>query len=79
MYAFQSESTLAAQNKRHIWSLSDSNEIRNYYQLVRKWTLNHLAKLAERLNCVVSTYLYGAFEGMLLSCHGHVSDRIYTL
>ena len=30
----------------HIWRLTDSNEIRSYNHLLRIWTLNHLAKLA---------------------------------
>ena len=42
----------------------DSNEIRTQNSLVRKQTLNHLAKLVKWLSCVVSTYLYGAFDGM---------------
>ena len=37
--------------------------------LFRKRTLNHLAKLAKWWSCVVSTYLYGAFDCMFLSCH----------
>ena len=54
-YAFQSVSTLCiclnakellAQNRRHIWSLSDCNGNRTQNHLVRKQTLNHLAKLA---------------------------------
>ena len=54
-YAFQSESTfysclnvkkLLARNRREIWSLSDCNWTRSHNHLVRKWTLNHLAKLA---------------------------------
>ena len=43
---------------------------------VRKQTLNHLAKLAKWLSCVVSTYLYGAFDCMVLSCHVRVSEWI---
>ena len=35
-----------AWSRRHVWSLSDSNEIRTHNHFVRKWTLNHLAKLA---------------------------------
>ena len=35
-----------AQNRRNIWSLSDSDEIRTHNLLVRKQTLNHLVKLA---------------------------------
>ena len=34
---------LLAGNRRHIWSFSDSNEIRTHNHLVRKRTLNHLA------------------------------------
>ena len=48
---------------------SDSNWIWTKNHLVRKQTLNHSAKLANRLSYVVSTYLYGAFEYMLLSFH----------
>ena len=53
-YAFQSESTLyiclnvkelLAQNKRDIGTLSDCNGTRTRNHLVRKRTLNHLAKL----------------------------------
>ena len=36
---------LFAWSSRHIWSLSDSNEIRIHNHLVRKRPLNHLAKL----------------------------------
>ena len=50
------------------------NWTRNHNHLVHKQTLNHLAKLAKRLRCVVSTYLYGAFDYMLLSCHVRVSE-----
>ena len=63
----------------HIWSLSSSNDIRTHNHLVRKQTLNHLAKLAKWLSCVVSTYLYDAIDCMLLSCHVWVSEWIYTL
>ena len=53
-YAFQSESKLysylnvkelLARSRRVIWSLSDCNWIRSQNHLVRKRTLNHLAKL----------------------------------
>ena len=63
---------LLAQSRRHIWSLSDSNETRTHNYLVRKRTLNHLAKLVKWLGCVVSTYLYDAFDCTLLSCHVRV-------
>ena len=35
---------LLAGSRHHIWSLSDSNEIRTHNHLVRKRTLNYLAK-----------------------------------
>ena len=57
----------------------DCNRIQTYNHLVRKWTLSHLAKLAKWLSCVVSTYLYDAFDGVFLSCHIHVLEWIYTL
>ena len=47
--------------------------------LVRKRTLNHLAKLAKWLSCAVSTYLYSAFDCMLSSCQVRVLEWIYTL
>ena len=47
--------------------------------LVPKWTLNHLAKLAKWLSCVVSTYLYDAFDCMFLSYHVHISEWTHTL
>ena len=40
---------LHAWSRCHIWSLSDSSEIRTYNHLIRKRTLNHLAKLARLL------------------------------
>ena len=52
---FHSESTLyscvdvkelLAQNRRDIWSLSDSNGVWTHNHLVRKRALNHLAKTA---------------------------------
>ena len=60
---------LFAQNRRDIWSLSDSNGIRTHNYFVCKRTLKHLATLGEWLSCVVSTDLYGEFDCMLLSCH----------
>ena len=88
-YEFQSESThsmvclnvkqLLARSTRHILRLSDRSVIRTNNHLVHKRTLNHLAKLAKWMNCVVSTYLYGTFECMLLSCHVRVSEWMYTL
>ena len=59
--------------------LSDCNWTRTNNHLVRKRTLNHLAKLTlKRLSCVVSAYLYGAFDCMFLSCHVRVSEWIQT-
>ena len=58
-------------------SLSDRNGIRTQNHLVRKRALNHLAKLAKLLSCVVSTYLYRAFDCMLLSCQLRISDQSF--
>ena len=69
---------LLTQSRHHIWSLSDSNVIWTHNHLICKWTLNHLAKLAKWLSCVVSTYLCFAFDCMLLSCHVLVSEWIHT-
>ena len=64
MCTFESESTLYSclnveellpRSRRDIWHLSDSNGIRTHNHLVRKRTLNHLAKLEKWLSCVVST------------------------
>ena len=48
-----------ARIRREIWMWSDCNWTRTQNHLVLKWTLNHLAKLAKWLSCVLSTYLYG--------------------
>ena len=86
-YAFQSESTLhsclnvkeiLARSRREIWSLSDCNWTRTHSHLVHKRTRNYLTKLNKWLSCVVSTYLYGAFDCMYLSCHVRVSEWIHT-
>ena len=79
IYSCLNAKELLARNMRHIWSLGDCNGIRNHNHLVRKRTLVHLAKLAKWSSCAVSTYLYGAFDCMLLSCHVRVSEWIYTL
>ena len=55
------------------------NWTRTENQLVLKRTLNHLAKLTKWLSCVLSIYLYGAFDFMFLSCHGRISEWIHTL
>ena len=46
-YSRLNDKELYAQNRWHIWSLSDCNEIRTHNQLVCKQTLNQLAKLAK--------------------------------
>ena len=87
-YEFESESTLysclnvkelLARSRRPISRLSDCKGTRTHNHLVRKRTLNHLAKLAKWLSCAVSTYLYGAFDCMFLSCHVRVWQWIHTL
>ena len=70
---------LLTRNRRDIWSLSDCSRTRTHNHLIRKRTLNHLVKLAKWLSCVVSTYLYGAFDCMFLSCHARTSEWIHTL
>ena len=48
---------------------SDCNWTRTQNHLICKRTLNHSAKLAKWLSCVVSTYQYGLFDCMFLSWH----------
>ena len=87
-YEFESEYTLysclnvkelIAPRRCHIWRLSDCNGTRSHNQLIRKRTLNHLAKLGKWLICVVSTYLYGAFDCIFFSCHVRAWEWIHTL
>ena len=59
--------------------LKESNDIRSHNHFVRQGTINHLAKVAKWLSCLLSTYLYGAFDIMLLSCHVRVSEWTNTL
>ena len=49
---------LIAPNRSNIWNLGGYNGIRTHNHLVHKWTLNHLARLAKWLSCVVRAYLY---------------------
>ena len=56
----------------------DCNWTRTHNHLVHKWTINRLAKLAKWLSCFVSTYLYGAFDCMVLPCHVHVSEWMHV-
>ena len=72
-------SKLFARSRRKVWSLSNCNQTRTQNHLVRKRTLNHLAKLAKWWSYVLSTYLYGAFDSMFLSCHVRFSEWIHTL
>ena len=44
----------------------DCNWTRTQNHLVLKRTLDHLAKLAKWLSCVLSAYLYGAFDCVLV-------------
>ena len=44
--------------------IDDCNGTRTHNHLVRKRRLNQLAKLAKSLSCVVSTYLFDAFDCM---------------
>ena len=85
-YAFQSESTLYsylnvkelfAGNRCDIRSLSVCCRTQTHNHLVCKQTLNQLAKLTKKLSYVVSTYLYDAFDSMLLSCHVRLSEWIH--
>ena len=63
------ENSIRSYPSRFVGSIlnNDCNGYRNHNHLVRVRTLNHLAKLAEWLSCVVSTYLYDAFDCMFLS------------
>ena len=58
---------------------NDCNWTRTQNHLVHKRTLNHLAKLTKWLSCVLSTYLYGVFDCIFLSCHVRVLEWIHTL
>ena len=64
---------------KEIKDFGDSNEIRTHNYLVRKQTLDYLAKLDKWLSCVVSTYLYDASGCMLSSYHVRLSEWICTL
>ena len=61
----------------YYWNLLQMSNHNNH--LVCKRRLNNLAKLAKLLSCVVSAYLYSAFDGMFLSCHAHVSEWIKNI
>ena len=57
---------LLARNRCNIWRFKWLQRDSNPHSL-RKRILNHLARLPKWLSCVVSTYLYSAFDSMLLS------------
>ena len=87
-YTFQTESTfysclnvkeILPQSTSKLSRLSDCNWGWTLNHLVLKWTVNHLGKLAKYMSCVLSTYLHGAFDCMLLSRHVRVSEWIHTL
>ena len=59
-----------------VTSLNDRNGIRTHNNLVRKQTLNYFIQLAKWLSCVVSTYLYGAFDFEVLA-HIHQNFLLY--
>ena len=65
---------LILQTKIPRLSVCDYNGTRTHNHLFRKRTLNHLAKLAKWLSCVVCTYLYGVFDFMFLSCEVRISE-----
>ena len=67
------------ENFYHTIHICGSNSIRTHNHLVRKLILNHLAKLAKWLSCIGSSYLYGAFDCLILPCHVPISEWIYTL
>ena len=69
---------LLARSRGEIWSLIDCIWTQTCNHLVDKRTLNHFAKLSKWLSFVVSTYLYGAFHSMSLSCQLRVSEWIQS-
>ena len=62
-----------------MWSWSDYNGTGSHKHLVPKRRVNTLAKLIEWLRRVVSTYLYGPFDCMFLSCRIGISEWIHNL
>ena len=68
LYSCPNVKELLARIRREIWTLSDCNWTRSQNHLVRKRTLNYLAKLEKWLSCVLSTYLYYAVNCMFFSC-----------
>ena len=63
VYSYLNTKQLLVRKKCDNWSLSDSNRIRNHnHLLVRKRTINHLAKLGKWWSCILSSFLYSAFD-----------------
>ena len=74
-YVFQNDSTLhrCLMSRNSLLKAGEKSEgkvtrnwIRTQSYFVLKRTLNHLAKLAKWWSCVLSTYLYGVFDCMVL-------------
>ena len=80
VYSFLNVKELLAQNRREILRLSDCNWTWTQNFLVRKETLDHLAKPENRFNSFLSTYLYGAFDPMIIWMYPLImSCTIYTV
>ena len=70
---------LLVRSRQHSWSLSDSKEVRTHNHIVGKRTRKHIARLAKWVSCVVSTYIYSAFDCMVLLCRVRVPELIQIL
>ena len=79
LYSYLNVNDLSAQIRGETWSLTHCNATVTHNHIVRKRTLKHLAKETEWMSRVVSTYLYGAFDCMFLSCHIRLWDLIHTI
>ena len=60
---------ILTQNRRDIWSLSDSNGIRTHNHLVCKRTLNHLAKPVKWLSCVEYLSVWCIWLNVMIMSH----------
>ena len=78
LYSLECQGTPCSKHARNL-KVKDCNCTPTQNHLVLKRTLNHLVKLGKGLNCVLRTYLYGAFDCMLFSCHVPVSEWLHTL
>ena len=76
----QNVKELLVRNRRNIWSLSDCNGTRTKNHLVRKWTLNHLAKpasLAKWLSVRLRTkWLWVRASAQSLKVNGYFLDVV---